>query len=180
MMYAWTCDEENSHQNTSLLKGVVSCKCGIITETYIPDGKPWQRTATSLEWVHVVVFCTQPSWMVEEQSKSDISLPAQVRLLIQIGPVPEPNAPAIRDSVTIVFKIVLDVLHIPKLKAHFLHFLSIPHDSMPPVHLIDPNSCHTQSPTGFDCRLQHDLHYLGHQPPVECHLDCKLQNHWHC
>ena len=47
---------------------------------------------------------TDPMGTVEVQEKSVISVPAQVRPLIQIGPVPSPKVAEVKDVVTVRIK----------------------------------------------------------------------------
>lgn len=122
------------------------------------------------------MFWTQPSWVVAVQSKSDLSVPVQERPLIQMGPVPEPNAPAVRDSVTIDY-INTCIKTNPKTKIYCLTCCSSRISS-----LIACHSCILKTPSnvtyGAPLVLVTDLHTpfivtsTSHQPNVSLRASC--------
>ena len=61
-----------------------------------------QRTATSLEWLQVVLFWTQPICTWRLHRKRLFSLNTHVRLLILIGPTPSPKAALVKEVTTVV------------------------------------------------------------------------------
>ena len=69
----------------------------------LPDGYPEHRTETSFMCVQVV-FCSEPIGMLEVQSNSEVSVPVQVRLLIQIGPLLLPKRAPLKYSDSIFVK----------------------------------------------------------------------------
>lgn len=111
-----------------------------------------QRTATSLEWLQVVLFWTQPirTWRLHE--KRLFSLDTQVRLLIHIGPVPSPKAALVKEVTAVVTH---NLIHCKKNwsnSTYRLRCLKIQIANMPLLHHWYPIRSHKLYPTCCCCR----------------------------